>query len=138
MSIKDKLTSFLQSFGAKRPEEEEINVEQELGAEEPLEVPINMAEEALLELPRDHSMYRLYERRRTESGMLPKPRICLDEEEELPLDMVKKERNRLRSVLNRALEGSKRQRRQTTQEGRGRGGGEAAGAGRAAALLPVR
>ena len=60
MSIKDKLTSFLQSFGAKRPEEEEINVEQELGAEEPLEVPINMAEEALLELPRDHSMYRLY------------------------------------------------------------------------------
>jgi len=102
MSIKDKLTSFLQSFGAKRPEEEEINVEQELGAEEPLEVPINMAEEALLELPRDHSMYRLYERRRTESGMLPKPRICLDEEEELPLDMVKKERNRLRSVLNSA------------------------------------
>lgn len=102
MSIKDKLTSFLQSFGRKKPEEEEINVEQELEAEEPLEVPINMTQEALLELPRDHSMYRLYERRRKESGMLPMPRICLDEEDELPLDLIKKERNRLRSVLNSA------------------------------------
>ena len=53
----------------------------------------------MLELPSEHPLYRLYHMRRQESGYLPTPRICLDEDGVLPKEIVQRERERLKTLL---------------------------------------
>lgn len=100
MSIKEKITSFL--FGHKSEAEEEVNqTNPESIAEETPEIPtITTAQNpSLLELPAEHPINRLYNQRKQEAGYLPPPRICLDEDEVLPSEMVQREKNRLQTLL---------------------------------------
>ena len=100
MSLKEKITSLL--FNSKQKEEqEEDREEQGLAAQAvPEEAEKNeTVDQTLLELPSDHPLNRLYDRRRREKGYLPAPRLCLDENGELPPELVQKEKIRLRTVL---------------------------------------
>lgn len=99
MSLKDKLKSFLFSSAAKETEEtiaEEAFVQEE-AAVPPEDV---VVDETVLELSQDHPLNRLYSRRRQEiDRYLPSPRLCLDEDGILPIEMVEKEKKRLKTVL---------------------------------------
>lgn len=101
MSLKEKITTFL--FGQKEegvPEEED-GAEQVYAAEETAEPQADSAvDPALLELPREHPLYRLYDLRRHESGYLPGPRLSLDEDGVLPQELVQRELGRLRLALS--------------------------------------
>lgn len=101
MSIKKKLTSFL--FGQKEEEADGIDPEApEPAGEEVPETPDGNLSQYMLELTAEHQIYRLYEQRRQESGYLPAPRLCLDEEGALPLETVRPELNRLRIQITAA------------------------------------
>lgn len=99
MSLKETIISFL--FGNKT---EEAALPQE-GTEQgapgqtvPEEAP--PPNPAVLELPSDHPLHQLYTLRRHETGTsLPSPHLSLDEEDELPLDLVQREKKRLESSL---------------------------------------
>ena len=56
----------------------------------------------LLELPQEHQLYQLYNQRRRESGYLPAPRLCLDEEGVLPPETARLEIARLRTQITSA------------------------------------
>lgn len=102
MSIKEKFASFL-SRHKLQPEETEHQTATEPAAEETPETPTVSAQNpSLLELPSDHPMNRLHSQRRQEGGYLPSPRICLDEDEVLPPDMIQREKKRLESFLKSA------------------------------------
>lgn len=100
MSIKDKLTTFL--FGSRadsaadEPAQAEAPAAAEAAPEAAPDLPVNPA---LLVLPSDHQLNRLYNLRWKETGSLPSPRLCLDEDGVLPEDMVKREKARLQTVL---------------------------------------
>lgn len=99
MSLKGKLTELL--F---RQKPEEAPQEDPAAAQAPA-APVQEAETAaafnpaVLELPSEHPLYRLYHMRRQESGYLPTPRLCLDEDGVLPAEVVQTERERLRTLL---------------------------------------
>ena len=100
MSIKDKLTSFLLGNRAAKTADEPAQAEPEAAVEAVPEAPPEQtANPALLVLPSDHQLNRLYNLRWKESGSLPSPRLCLDEDGVFPADMIKREKNRLQTVL---------------------------------------
>ena len=100
MSIKDKLTSFLLGSRAAKTADEPAQAEPEAAVEAVPEAPPEQtANPALLVLPSDHQLNRLYNLRWKESGSLPSPRLCLDEDGVFPADMIKREKNRLQTVL---------------------------------------
>lgn len=102
MSIREKVTSFL--FGSKSEAVEEAKEEiLEPVVEEAAEAqPEFMLNQALLELPADHPINRLYNQRRQESGYLPTPRVCLDEDQVLPPELIQREKDRLQTFLRNA------------------------------------
>lgn len=85
MSMKDKIKSIL--FGTRT---EDTVDEEPRAQQEPVEAEASSAAEfiqedpALIKLPGDHHLYQLYNLRRKESGYLPAPRLCLDEDGVLP------------------------------------------------------
>ncbi len=101
MSFKDKISSLL--FGAKKeePADETLLTEQEHKI--PETVPeIQTAtpnDPSRLEIPADHPIRQLHELRQKESGPLPYPRLCMDEDGVLPPELLEKEMNRLQSSL---------------------------------------
>ncbi len=103
MSMRKKLAALL--FGQKSEAEpdEILDAEPGVAAAETLEPssddPLN---QALIELPAEHQIYRLYNQRRQEIGFLPAPRLCLDEDGSLPLELIQRERNRFRTLLTGA------------------------------------
>ncbi len=99
MSIKDKIASIL--FGVKKEEaEEELRAQPAAPEPEAGEPAAFIAEEpAVLKLPGDHPLQQLYALRRKEAGPLPAPRLCLDEDGEIPADLVKREKSRLQTAL---------------------------------------
>lgn len=100
MSLKGKLTELL--F---RQKTEETPQEDPAAAQAPAAESAQQAETvtafnpAMLELPSEHPLYRLYNIRRQESGYLPTPRLCLDEDGVLPPEVVQAERERLKTLL---------------------------------------
>ncbi len=101
MSLKETITNIL--FGTK-PETEagdEADAEQKTAAEETAAEPLvaGSIDPARLELPPDHPLLRLYNLRRRKSGYLPAPRLSLDEDGVLPMEMVQRELGRLRSAM---------------------------------------
>lgn len=100
MAFKDKLAAFL--FGSKPGEETaEENLEGQMfvtesDAEPP---PPVVLDPATLELPSDHPIHQLYRLRRKDVGYLPPLRICLDTDGVLPEDLVKREKDRLKTSL---------------------------------------
>ena len=100
MSLKGKLAELL--FRQKQeeaPQEEAAAVQ--TPAAEPAQAPEAAGEIDLteLELPSEHPLYRLYHLRRQESGYLPTPHLCLDEDGILPKKVVQVERERLKTML---------------------------------------
>lgn len=102
MSIKEKLFSLM--FGRKSETIEETTQNEPEYIEETFSdnSPINTLNPSLLELPAEHPLNRMYHQRRNEFGYLPMPRLCLDEEDVLPYEMIRKEKNRLRTLLTAA------------------------------------
>ncbi len=100
MSMKDKIKSIL--FGTRT---EDTVDEEPRAQQEPVEAEASSAAEfiqedpALIKLPGDHHLYQLYNLRRKESGYLPAPRLCLDEDGVLPPELVQREKNRLQGAL---------------------------------------
>ncbi len=101
MSLKDKIKSFLFASMARETAETEAHTEEAYIPEEAPEAPVTgVVDETVLELPSDHPIHRLYNRRRQEhDGYLPAPRLCLDEDGVLPAELVEKEKKRLKTVL---------------------------------------
>lgn len=103
MSFKKKLRSLLFN-SAPETEAEEPKAAEPAPASEPApeETSAGPQNPALLTLPQEHAMYQLFRLRQKESGQLPAPHICLDEDGALPPEMIKKEAVRLRTVLNQS------------------------------------
>lgn len=105
MSLKKKLKKLLSASEHKKEAEQEAHgLQHHAPAEEPQpeageSVPFQ--NEALLELPQEHPLYQLYNLRRRDGGSLPSPRLCLDEDGELPSEMIRREKVRLRTVVNK-------------------------------------
>ena len=99
MSIKEKLTSLL--FGPKeaQPEQEDPRVLPEQPEEEPESSFLPAEDPALLKLSADHPLQQLYTIRRRESGYLPTPRLCMDENGVLTPELINKEKLRLQGGL---------------------------------------
>lgn len=104
MSIKDKLTALLrgQQPSGKPPDGEAYEDLASIPQQAPEPSGPGIFNQSLLELSAEHQIYRLYNQRRQESGYLPAPRLCLDEDGALPPEMVQREKNRLRTVLTKA------------------------------------
>ncbi len=104
MSIKDRLISFL--FGSQpeeTPDESFSALNTDTVVKERREsFEAGSINRALLELPAEHPINRLYDLRRKEAGYLPLPRICLDEDGVLPSEMIQKEKRRLQGALKNA------------------------------------
>ncbi len=104
MSIKEKLAALL--FGSKeaQPEQEQedphVLPEQPEAAQESSFLPAE--DPALLKLSADHPLQQLYAIRRQESGYLPIPRLCLDEDGALPPEVISREKIRLQAGLRTA------------------------------------
>ena len=103
MSIKNKLAALLRSRASGEPPGEEPEEKLKSPPDEEAE-PLGpgVLNQSLLELNAEHQIYRLYNQRRQEAGYLPAPRLCLDEDGTLPPELVRRELNRLRTVLTRA------------------------------------
>lgn len=101
MSIKKKITAFL--FGSKADKEE---TEEPIPVQEPQIETASAAVQAgvssLLELPAEHPIHTLYDMRRKESGYLPMPRLCLDEDGTLPEEILRQESERLSAWITNA------------------------------------
>lgn len=118
MSLKGKLTELLFK---QKPEEtlpEDLSAAQAPAAEPAQEEESVAAfNPAMLELPSDHPLYRLYNMRRQESGYLPTPRLCLDEDGALPAEVVQAERERLKPLLTISCAARLRQTRHKPKKG---------------------
>ena len=105
MSLKKKLKKLLSASEHKKEAEQEAHgLQYHAPAEEPQpEAGESMPfqDEALLELPQEHPLYQLYNLRRRDGGSLPSPRLCLDEDGELPSELIRREKVRLRTVVNK-------------------------------------
>lgn len=100
MSFKDKFLSLFHPSKEEKPLDEEAPVEQEYSPQEVEDIPAAISTDpSTLELPADHPIRQLYSLRLKESGSLPSPRLCMDEDGILPEDLVAKEKNRLQSSL---------------------------------------
>lgn len=99
MSIKDTLRSLLFGSQDDGTEEEAALTPEPLAEREPERPETNAISRSVLELPSEHPFRRLYDFRRKAGGYLPLPRLCLDEDGNLPPDMVQREKNRLQSAL---------------------------------------
>jgi hypothetical protein len=100
MSFKDKIASFLHRPKAEEKVDEELLIEQEASPQEVEAVPEAVSTDpSSLELPADHPIRQLYSLRLKESGSLPSPRLCMDEDGILPKEVVAKELVRLQSSL---------------------------------------
>ncbi|MCI8818554.1 MAG: DUF342 domain-containing protein [Oscillibacter sp.] len=100
MSFKDKIASFLHRPKAEEKVDEELLIEQEASPQEVEAVPEAVSTDpSSLELPADHPIRQLYSLRLKESGSLPSPRLCMDEDGILPEEVVAKELVRLQSSL---------------------------------------
>ena len=108
MSIKDKLTALLrgQQPSGKPPDVEAYEDLASIPQQAPEPSGPGIFNQSLLELSAEHQIYRLYNQRRQESGYLPAPRLCLDEDGALPPEMVHRELGRLRTVLTKACSAS--------------------------------
>ena len=103
MSIKKKLKKMLQAQKQVEAESAPLPSQPEAVVPEVLEpVSANDPGQAMLELPPEHPLYRLYNQRRQEAGYLPAPRLCLDEEGVLPPETMRTELARLRAVITGA------------------------------------
>lgn len=126
MSLKGKLAEFM--FGKKT---DVVPAEEAAAAQAPAAEPAGAAEEAaavdpaMLELPSEHPLYQLYHIRRQEAGYLPTPRLCLDEDGVLPAEVVRAERERLRTFLMTKCAARLRQVRRNPKKGAKKKGEEA-------------
>lgn len=57
---------------------------------------------ALVKLEREHPLMTIYDHRRKTAGSLPAPRLCLDENGQLPEEVLEREKRRLQSMLKTA------------------------------------
>ena len=101
MSFKEKLSSFL--FGSRKEEQTEetpFTEQERVPQEEDPETPAAASDDSSrLEIPADHPIRQLYDLRRQENGPLPMPHLYMDEEGQLPPELLEKEKNRLQSSL---------------------------------------
>jgi len=102
MSIKKKIASMVFGQNTEPAKDASVPTDSEPTAEERLEMPGSDLSQYMLELPEEHPIYRLYNQRRHEKGYLPAPRLCLDEEGALPLEMIRAELGRLRTQITAA------------------------------------
>ena len=107
MSIRKKLASMLlgQQPG-ETPDMESEEIYPEAKSAETADIPdssdsdvFDASREATLELPQEHPLHRLYNQCRQQTGYLPTPHICMDEEGAVPQAVIKKEKDRLKSAL---------------------------------------
>ena len=99
MSIKKKIASFLSKHKPQPEEPESQAAPEPIPESAPEAQPVSEQNEALLALSADHPINTLYNQRRQEAGYLPAPRVCLDEDGELPPEMARREVRRLQSAL---------------------------------------
>lgn len=99
MSLKGKLTELLFRQKPEEAPEEDAAAAPAPAAEAAQEAEAAVFNPAMLELPSDHPLYRLYHMRRQESGYLPTPRLCMDEDGVVPAEVVQAERDRLKTLL---------------------------------------
>lgn len=99
MSLKGKLTELLFRQKPEEAPQEDAAAAPAPAAEAAPEAEAAAFNPAMLELPSEHPLYRLYHMRRQESGYLPTPRLCMDEEGVLPAEVVQAERERLKTLL---------------------------------------
>lgn len=97
MSLRSKLKSLLYSAmrekeGEKEPAEAEV--------ESPAAPPPPILDPDLLDLPREHPLFRLYQLSGTSMEQPPAPSLRLDRDGVLPKEVVKREKGRIRTVLN--------------------------------------
>ena len=100
MSLKDKLVSLLFKSKAEEGAGTEAGEEQVHAADSVPEPPVDSTSNpALLELPSDHPLHQLYSLHQKETGRLPLPRLCLDEDGVLPASVIEREKDRLKTAL---------------------------------------
>lgn len=99
MSLRSKLKSLLHSPA---PEQETEKEHAQAGpeVESPAASSPAIPDPDLLELPREHPLFRLYQISGTGVEQLPAPSLRLDREGVLPAETVKREKGRLRAVLS--------------------------------------
>lgn len=120
MSIKKKIASLV--FGEKTETEENEAVSPTSEPPGPVspDLPDDNINQYLLELPAEHQIYHLYNQRRHESGYLPAPRLCLDEEGSVPLETVHAELGRLRVQITAACNARMKEVRGKNKGGQGK------------------
>lgn len=102
MSVKEKIMSLLFGHSSEKASGEAVRAGPEAPTEEAAAVPAADSlpqNPAYVELPQEHALNVLYNQRRKEAGYLPTPRLCLDEDDTLPLELVQREKLRLRTAL---------------------------------------
>lgn len=103
MSMKDRIAAIL--FGQREAESdrEETAAPLEQQQLEESDTSFLPAEDpTLLKLSADHPLQQLYTIRRRESGHLPSPRLCMDEDGVLPPELISREKLRLQGGLRTA------------------------------------
>ena len=100
MSFKDKISNLLFHSKKEEPAGETLLTEQEHMPQEIPEAPAASPDDPTrLDLPADHPIRQLHELRQKEAGPLAYPHLCMDENGELPQELLDKEKNRLQSSL---------------------------------------
>lgn len=107
MSIKNKLLSFIFRHNSETIDKDNDQAEFDYSEDtysndSDFNIANSGLNSSLLELSPEHPFNRLYNQYRKTVDTLPMPRLCLDEKDELSYEMVRKEKNRLRTLLTAA------------------------------------
>ena len=107
MSIKNKLLSFIFRHNSENIDKDNDQAEFDYSEDtysndSDFNIANSGLNSSLLELSPEHPFNRLYNQYRKTVDTLPMPRLCLDEKDELSYEMVRKEKNRLRTLLTAA------------------------------------
>ena len=100
MSLRSKLRSLLHS-AAPEQEEEKEPVQAAPEVERPAPPPPVVLDPDLVDLPREHPIFRLHQLTEANAEWLPAPGLRLDPDGVLPPEVVKREKGRVRGSLNK-------------------------------------
>ena len=100
MSLRSKLRSLLHS-AAPEQEEEKEPVQAAPEVERPAPPPPVVLDPDLVDLPREHPIFRLHQLTEANAEWLPAPSLRLDPDGVLPPEVVKREKGRVRGSLNK-------------------------------------
>ena len=106
MSLRSKLRSLLHS-AAPEQEEEKEPVQAAPEVERPAPPPPVVLDPDLVDLPREHPIFRLHQLTEANAEWLPAPSLRLDPDGVLPPEVVKREKGRVRGT-RRPMSSSRR------------------------------